>query len=238
MTRITDEAGLHPKYHVAKVFDPDHKHDDCFYFVLDLTHDGVAQSAVLAYSDLIARTNPVLASDLRRAVHEARKAALPHLTDDGAVSPPADPTGAATPTAAERATPASTGETAPSSPHLEGATPEAPQVIADAIETLESTGCVFWACEGPDVPFEQMMTCKVCSTIQDLREAVAAGAFREGATPAIDRDQLAAEVEPWLRECGSCDAALPMACTCPPGDYRSVLLKVWRAYEALTGGAS
>jgi hypothetical protein len=43
---------------------------------------------------------------------------------------------------------------------------------------------------------------------------------------------LAAEVEPWLRECGSCDAALPMSCTCPPGDYRNILLKVWRAYEA------
>jgi hypothetical protein len=90
MTRITDEAGLHPKYHVAKVFDPDHKHDDCFYFVLDLTHDEVAQSAALAYSDLIARTNPVLASDLRRAVHEARKVAQPHLTDDGEASRPAD----------------------------------------------------------------------------------------------------------------------------------------------------
>jgi len=52
----------------------------------------------------------------------------------------------------------------------------------------------------------------------------------EGATPAA-HDQLAAEVEPWLRECGSCDAGLPMSCTCPPGDYRSILLKVWRAYE-------
>ena len=43
---------------------------------------------------------------------------------------------------------------------------------------------------------------------------------------------LAGEVEPWLRQCGSCDAALPMGCTCPPGDYRNILLKVWRAYEA------
>lgn len=60
-----------------------------------------------------------------------------------------------------------------------------------------------------------------------------------GAMPAdMDApDQLAAEVEPWLRECGACDAALPMSCTCPPGDYRSILLKVWRAYEALIGGA-
>ena len=47
-----------------------------------------------------------------------------------------------------------------------------------------------------------------------------------------EAETLAAEVEPWLRECGSCDAALPMSCTCPPGDYRVVLLKVWQAYEA------
>ena len=45
-------------------------------------------------------------------------------------------------------------------------------------------------------------------------------------------ETLAAEVEPWLRECGSCDAGLPMGCTCPPGDYRVVLLKVWRAHQA------
>lgn len=47
------------------------------------------------------------------------------------------------------------------------------------------------------------------------------------------RDEaLAAEVEPWLNLCGSCDAALPMNCTCPEGDYRNILLKVWQAYEA------
>jgi hypothetical protein len=46
-------------------------------------------------------------------------------------------------------------------------------------------------------------------------------------------ETLAAEVELWLQECGSCDAGLPMGCTCPPGDYRVVLLKVWRAYEGV-----
>lgn len=40
------------------------------------------------------------------------------------------------------------------------------------------------------------------------------------------------EVKPWLEQCGSCDAGLPMSCTHPDGDYRSILLKVWRAYEA------
>jgi hypothetical protein len=50
----------------------------------------------------------------------------------------------------------------------------------------------------------------------------------------MTRDELAAEVEPWLRECGACDAGLPMGCTCPPGDYRVILLKLWQAYEAAT----
>lgn len=51
-----------------------------------------------------------------------------------------------------------------------------------------------------------------------------------------EREQLAAEVELWLRECGSCDAALPMGCTCPDGDYRVVLAKVWDAYLKAIGG--
>ena len=78
-----------------------------------------------------------------------------------------------------------------------------PQVIADAIETLESTGCVFWACEGPDVPFEGMKTCKVCSTIQDLREAVAAGVFRDEATVKAEALEEAAG------DASMCDVGLP-----------------------------
>ena len=56
-----------------------------------------------------------------------------------------------------------------------------------------------------------------------------------GDQPPIDHDALAAEVEPWLQQCGSCDAALPMSCTCPKGDYRNILLKVWQAYEQAKG---
>ncbi len=29
--------------------------------------------------------------------------------------------------------------------------------------------------------------------------------------------------EPFLARCGSCDAGLPMSCTCPTGDYRPVM---------------
>jgi len=43
---------------------------------------------------------------------------------------------------------------------------------------------------------------------------------------------LAAEVEPWLQECGSCDYGLAMGCNCPKGDYRNILLKLWKAYTA------
>jgi hypothetical protein len=47
------------------------------------------------------------------------------------------------------------------------------------------------------------------------------------------RDALAAEVLPWLQQCGPCDGGLPMACSHPDGDYRVILAKVWAAYEAL-----
>lgn len=29
--------------------------------------------------------------------------------------------------------------------------------------------------------------------------------------------------KPWLALCGSCDAGLPMSCTCPDGDPRQVI---------------
>lgn len=37
-------------------------------------------------------------------------------------------------------------------------------------------------------------------------------------------DQVLAEADPWLEPCPSCDAGLTEACTCPTGDYRSVIL--------------
>jgi hypothetical protein len=46
---------------------------------------------------------------------------------------------------------------------------------------------------------------------------------------------LEAEVLPWLELCGSCDAGLLMGCTCPKGDFRNTMLKLWRAYEAKAG---
>lgn len=37
----------------------------------------------------------------------------------------------------------------------------------------------------------------------------------------------------WLSLCGSCDAGLPMSCTCPDGDPRAVILKLVDHLETL-----
>lgn len=31
----------------------------------------------------------------------------------------------------------------------------------------------------------------------------------------------------WLNSCGSCDAGLPMKCTCPEGDPRGIILDLF-----------
>jgi hypothetical protein len=41
---------------------------------------------------------------------------------------------------------------------------------------------------------------------------------------------------PFLNQCGSCDAGLPMNCTCPEGDYRPVMLDLVREVERLRAG--
>lgn len=41
------------------------------------------------------------------------------------------------------------------------------------------------------------------------------------------------EARKWLEMCGSCDAGLPMSCTCPPGDIRTVLQEALAEVEQL-----
>ena len=36
-------------------------------------------------------------------------------------------------------------------------------------------------------------------------------------------DDLLAQAEPWTKQCGPCDAGLPMGCSCPDGDPRVVV---------------
>ena len=45
-------------------------------------------------------------------------------------------------------------------------------VLSETIESLERAGCQFLACQGPDAPFEDMVTCIVCASIQTLRNAL------------------------------------------------------------------
>jgi hypothetical protein len=46
--------------------------------------------------------------------------------------------------------------------------------LASVIATLEGQPCTFWACEGPDMPFQNMQTCGVCASVQDLRKIMEA----------------------------------------------------------------
>lgn len=67
---MTDDRGLHAKFTVRRNDDPFPKHDSkhygCDYFVLDLTHDAAALTALDAYATAAAQDGRVrLAADLR-----------------------------------------------------------------------------------------------------------------------------------------------------------------------------
>lgn len=57
--------GLYDKYFVERVNDPDGKHDECQYFVLDPAHDRFARTALYAYAWACEVEFPELARDLR-----------------------------------------------------------------------------------------------------------------------------------------------------------------------------
>lgn len=57
--------GIYKKYDVKRVDDPNNKHPDCEYFVLDLTHDKYAIPALIAYANACSKEFPALATDLR-----------------------------------------------------------------------------------------------------------------------------------------------------------------------------
>ena len=65
--------GLYRKYFVKKVSDPNKKHDNCFFFVLDLDHDPYVIPALEAYADACQKTHPVLARQLRVSITSRRK---------------------------------------------------------------------------------------------------------------------------------------------------------------------
>lgn len=59
-----EDRGLYRKYSVKKLNDPTGKHDRCFHFVLDLTHDPYAIPAIRAYADACRGKYPLVARDL------------------------------------------------------------------------------------------------------------------------------------------------------------------------------
>lgn len=60
--------GLYRKYYVKRLNDPEEKHIDCNYFVLDMNHDKYAKAAVSAYADSCRKDYPNLARDLKLLV--------------------------------------------------------------------------------------------------------------------------------------------------------------------------
>lgn len=59
------KRGLYKKFTVTRVHDPEDKHGDCEYFVLDLNHDPHAAAALFGYAESCEKDYPRLAKDLR-----------------------------------------------------------------------------------------------------------------------------------------------------------------------------
>lgn len=58
-------AGLEARYDVQKINDPEGKHEDCRYFVLDPQHDPLAREALAEYAVLASKAgHEGLARDL------------------------------------------------------------------------------------------------------------------------------------------------------------------------------
>lgn len=67
------ESGIYHKYQVTRTDGsslPGHKHDNCFYFVLDTDHDPHARAALLAYAESCRAAFPLLARDIYRVIGE------------------------------------------------------------------------------------------------------------------------------------------------------------------------
>jgi hypothetical protein len=63
-SELANTAGLHGKYLVQKVRDPDGKHAECRYFVLDPQHDLAAADAIRFYASLVQASRRDLYDDL------------------------------------------------------------------------------------------------------------------------------------------------------------------------------
>ena len=73
---LSDEqknTGLYRKFNVTRVSDPDGKHVDCKYFVIDLNHDKYAVPALRAYAQACYSDLPELAIDLLRTIERIER---------------------------------------------------------------------------------------------------------------------------------------------------------------------
>ncbi len=69
--------GLYPKFTVMRTdgrSSPGEKHDDCEYFVLDMTHDPLALPALKTYAGFAKKDYPLLAEDLWEKIREIEAA--------------------------------------------------------------------------------------------------------------------------------------------------------------------
>ena len=70
------EGGLYEKFRVERTDGasaPGGKHENCEYFVLDLTHDPYAAPALVAYATAAQAKYPLLATDLMSAAADVRR---------------------------------------------------------------------------------------------------------------------------------------------------------------------
>ena len=78
MTAV-EACGSYRKYRVEKLNDDMGKHNECEYFVLDLTHDPLAREAALFYARSIMTTNGRLMADIAGSVRRIEQAAADEL---------------------------------------------------------------------------------------------------------------------------------------------------------------
>ena len=67
------DLGIIHKFDVKKVNDPEGKHDNCWFFVLDPQHDPHARVALGTYATDCASEFPKLAEDLRKILKATKK---------------------------------------------------------------------------------------------------------------------------------------------------------------------
>jgi hypothetical protein len=74
-----DNEGLYGKFEVRRKSDPTRKHESCEYFVLDLTHDRHALTALATYAEACRLDKPRLSVDLGIALKKFRLAQDPDV---------------------------------------------------------------------------------------------------------------------------------------------------------------